>query len=201
MALQQVEDLRAEGDSLHQFLKTLEDRHWEMQTPFKDRTVNWVVQHLHDADRWTVHSVTDPDGFRAWMKDRSLVKDPEVLQGKELLQSWRDYFQDLCDALEAAPHAKWKPGLTARMSTTCFTSLAQIPTEFRTYAISASARSAGLSSIENSRYQTPSHTYDSSLLQGRSGNGTNHPNTTTSKERPLNSRTSSRREGTSRKRT
>ena len=87
------------------------------------------------------------------------------------------------------------------MSTTCFTSLAQIPTEFRTYAISASARSAGLSSIENSRYQTPSHTYDSSLLQGRSGNGTNHPNTTTSEERPLNSRTSSRREGTSRKRT
>ena len=49
MALQQVEDLRAEGDALHQFLETLEDHHWEMQTPFKDRTVNGVVQHLHDA--------------------------------------------------------------------------------------------------------------------------------------------------------
>ena len=99
MALQQVEDLRAEGDALHQFLETLEDHHWDMQTPFKDRTVNWVVQHLHDADRWAVHSVTDPDGFRAWMRDRSLAKDPEVLNGPELLQRWRGYFQDLCNAL------------------------------------------------------------------------------------------------------
>ncbi len=122
MALQQVEDLRAEGDSLHEFLETLEDHHWEIQTPFKDRTVNWVVQHLHDADRWTVHSVTDPDGFRAWMKDRSLVKDPDVLQGNELLQRWRSYFQDLCAALEAADpdtRAPWfGPDMGIRMMAT-----------------------------------------------------------------------------------
>ena len=122
MSLQQIEDLRAEGDALHQFLETLQDHHWEMQTPFKDRTVNWVVQHLHDADRWTVHSVTDPDGFRAWMKDRSLIKNPDVLQGNELLQRWRGYFQDLCDALEAADpdlRAPWfGPDMGIRMMAT-----------------------------------------------------------------------------------
>ncbi len=122
MALQQIEDLRAEGDALHQFLETLQDQHWERQTPFKDRTVNWVVQHLHDADRWTVHSVTDPDGFRAWMKDRSLIKDPEVLQGTELLQRWRSYFQDLCNALDAADpdiRAPWfGPDMGIRMMAT-----------------------------------------------------------------------------------
>ncbi len=122
MSLQQIEDLRAEGEALHQFLETLQDHHWEMQTPFKDRTVNWVVQHLHDADRWTVHSVTDPDGFRAWMKDRSLIKDPEVLQGTELLQRWRSYFQDLCNALDAADpdiRAPWfGPDMGIRMMAT-----------------------------------------------------------------------------------
>ena len=122
MALQQVDDLGAEGDALHQFLETLDDHHWEMETPFKDRTVNWVVQHLHDADRWTVHSVTDPDGFRAWVKDRSLVKDAEILQGKELLQRWRDYFQDLCVALDAADpdvRAPWfGPDMGIRMMAT-----------------------------------------------------------------------------------
>ena len=49
---QQVEDLREEGAELFAFLDTLSDDQWSLQTPFKGRTVNWVVQHLHDADRW-----------------------------------------------------------------------------------------------------------------------------------------------------
>ena len=122
MSSQQIDDLRAEGDALYEFLQTLEGHHWEMPTPFKDRTVNWVVQHLHDADRWTVHSVTDPDGFRAWMRDRSLVSDPESLQGEELLKRWRGYFQDLCTALEAADpdmRAPWfGPDMGIRMMAT-----------------------------------------------------------------------------------
>ena len=122
MSSQQIDDLRAEGDALYEFLQTLEDHHWEMPTPFKDRTVNWVVQHLHDADRWTVHSVTDPDGFRAWMRDRSLVSDPESLQGNDLLQRWRDYFQSLCTALEGADsdmRAPWfGPDMGIRMMAT-----------------------------------------------------------------------------------
>ena len=49
MTLQQVADLRAEGDALHAFLATLPEDQWSRETPFKNRTINWVVRHLHDA--------------------------------------------------------------------------------------------------------------------------------------------------------
>ncbi len=62
---EQVDALREEGESLYAFLQTIKEDQWNLPTPFKDRTVNWVVNHLHDADRWTVHSITDQNGFRA----------------------------------------------------------------------------------------------------------------------------------------
>ena len=122
--MQQIDDLREEGAALHDFLNTLGDDQWARQTPFKQRTVNWVVQHLHDADRWAVQSITDPDGFRAWMAERA-AKGPEQappLQGRALLARWRAYFNDLCDALEAAPpdlRAPWfGPDMGVRMMAT-----------------------------------------------------------------------------------
>lgn len=124
MTLQQVADLRAEGDALHAFLETIPEDQWSRETPFKDRTIDWVVQHLHDADRWTVHSVTDADGFRAWREERrrGAVEEPEVLQGRALLQRWRMYFGELCDALEAADpelRAPWfGPDMGIRMMAT-----------------------------------------------------------------------------------
>lgn len=122
--MQQVDDLREEGDALYAFLDTLGDDQWQRETPFKNRTVNWVVRHLHDADRWTVHSVTDPDGFRAWMAERA-AKGPEPatpLEGRALLDRWRSYFNDLCAALAAAPEdlrAPWfGPDMGVRMMAT-----------------------------------------------------------------------------------
>ena len=99
--MQQINDFRAEGEDLFELLKTLKDDQWDLETPFKDRTVNWVVQHLHDADRWAYHSVTDPDGFRAWMKDRSSAAqdEPEKLTGKPLAERWISYMHSLCDEL------------------------------------------------------------------------------------------------------
>ena len=125
MTLQQVADLRAEGDALHAFLATLPEDQWSRETPFKNRTINWVVRHLHDADRWTVHSVTDPDGFRAWRDERmrgGAVEEPEPLMGPALLERWRSYFSRLCDALEAADpdlRAPWfGPDMGIRMMAT-----------------------------------------------------------------------------------
>ena len=122
--MQQVDDLREEGYALYAFLDALGDDQWQRETPFKSRTVNWVVQHLHDADRWAVHSVTDPDGFRAWMAERA-AKGPEQatpLEGRPLLDRWRAYFNDLCDALTAAPEdlrAPWfGPDMGVRMMAT-----------------------------------------------------------------------------------
>ena len=53
MTLQQVEDLREDGEALFELLDTLTDDQWALPTPFKSRTVNWVVRHLHDtANAW-----------------------------------------------------------------------------------------------------------------------------------------------------
>lgn len=122
--MQQIDDLREEGDVLCAFLDTLAEDQWQRETPFKNRTVNWVVRHLHDADRWAVHSVTDPDGFRAWMKERATTgpEPPEPLAGRALLTRWRSYFDQLCDALAAAPadlRAPWfGPDMGVRMMAT-----------------------------------------------------------------------------------
>ena len=108
---QQVNDLREEGTELFSFLDTLKDDQWRLPTPFKGRTVNWVVQHLHDADRWAVHSVTDPDGFCEWRDglDAGIPANPEPLEGRPLLDRWHSYFTQLCDALDAADPALRAP--------------------------------------------------------------------------------------------
>ena len=125
MTLQQVADLREEGQALYEFLQTVKDDQWALETPFKDRTVNWVVQHLHDADRWAVHSVSDPDGFRAWAADRAAgkkVEQPERLEGRALMERWWSYFDELCTKLEAADpslRAPWfGPDMGVRMMAT-----------------------------------------------------------------------------------
>jgi len=111
LGLQQVDDLREEGEALYGLLATLPDDAWERPTPFKGRTVNWVVQHLHDADRWAVHSVTDPDGFRRWAAQRARggVQAEPPLTGAALLRRWRSYFDELCSALDRADPALRAP--------------------------------------------------------------------------------------------
>ncbi len=118
MTVQQVADLRAEGDALYAFLETIAEAQWSRQTPFKNRTINWVVQHLHDADRWTVQAVTDPDGFKQWRDERlrGVGEEPKALHGKALLARWRAYFNDLCAALEAADPAVRAPWFGPDMS-------------------------------------------------------------------------------------
>lgn len=122
--LQQVADLREEGTALYEFLKTLPDSAWSRETPFKDRTVDWVVQHLHDADRWAYHSITDPDGFRAWVRERTegKVQPSPVFHGSDLREKWIAYFHDLCDRLDTVDpqlRAPWfGPDMGIRMMAT-----------------------------------------------------------------------------------
>ncbi len=124
MTLQQVAALRAEGDELNAFLETIPADQWSRETPFKNRTINWVVQHLHDADRWAVHAVTDPDGFRAWRDQVQSVpfESAEPLRGRALHERWRTHFVELCDALAAADselRAPWfGPDMGIRMMAT-----------------------------------------------------------------------------------
>ena len=120
---QQIDDLRTEGVELHKTLETLRDDQWQLSTPFKSRTVNWVVQHLHDADRWAFHSITDPNGFRAWMANRDAASEnAPKLEGRPLLERWITYLNDLCDKLaEVDPdlRAPWfGPDMGIRMMAT-----------------------------------------------------------------------------------
>ena len=122
--MQQIDDFREEGSALLELLKTINDDQWGLATPFKSRSVNWVVQHLHDADRWALHSVTDPDGFRDWMANREKYRDsePESLQGPALMEHWYEYQQALCDAFEKVDpniRAPWfGPDMGLRMMAT-----------------------------------------------------------------------------------
>ena len=104
MTLQQVADLREEGEALFELLDTLTDDQWALPTPFKNRTVNWVVRHLHDADRWAIQSITDPDAYRTWAAKwiASRRIHPRYPRGKPLLERWCADFVKLCAALELA---------------------------------------------------------------------------------------------------
>ena len=104
MTLQQVADLREEGEALFELLDTLTDDQWALRTPFKNRTVNWVVRHLHDADRWAVQSITDPDAYRKWAVKwiASRRIHPRYPRGRPLLERWCADFVKLCAALEVA---------------------------------------------------------------------------------------------------
>ena len=104
MTLQQVADLREEGEALFELLDTLTDEQWALPTPFKNRTVNWVVRHLHDADRWAVQSIRDPDAYRTWAVKwiASRRVHPRYPRGGPLLERWCADFVKLCATLELA---------------------------------------------------------------------------------------------------
>ena len=121
---QHVDDLRAEGHDLNEFLEDLSDGDWSRPTPFKGRTVNWVIQHLHDADRWTCHSISDPEGFRAWQKLplSEQPRDQVRLEGRRLREKWIGFLYRLCDMLDHIDpqlRAPWfGPDMGIRMMTT-----------------------------------------------------------------------------------
>ena len=61
--LEQIRDLREEGDELYELLKTLEEADWGRATPFKSWTVQDVVEHLHFSDRLAVLSLKSDEEF------------------------------------------------------------------------------------------------------------------------------------------
>jgi uncharacterized protein (TIGR03084 family) len=135
MMLEQVRDLREEGDELHELLKTLEESDWRRETPFKSWTVQEVVEHLHFSDWMAVLSLKSDREFLAFAAVMAKAITEEGLDLKacarrqigdvepgELLQRWRDTFLEMCDRLEAAdPKARLKwfgPDMGVRMFAT-----------------------------------------------------------------------------------
>ena len=132
--LQQVVDLREEGDALFELLQTLREGDWPRRTPFKGWTVRDVVAHLHFSDVLAVTAVRDPDEFvrlagelataMVGGKDMRGLADDRLgdTTSPELLSKWRQTFQEMCDRLgRLAPEARLKwfgPDMGVRMFTT-----------------------------------------------------------------------------------
>lgn len=138
--LQQVADLRAEADELHELLDGLADADWERSTLFKSWTINDVVQHLHMSDIMAATAATDPDAFRALRADiqekraaglsrveetRQRLGDP---RGRELLGRWRSELERLCDLLDARDPSDRIPWAGPDMGVRMFTTARQMET-------------------------------------------------------------------------
>jgi uncharacterized protein (TIGR03084 family) len=134
MALQQIEDLRAEADEFDRLLASLKDDDWRRPTLFKGWTTDDIVQHLHMGDLMGLASATDAAAFAALLADvqakraSGLSRVEETRQrlagltGRSLRERWRTTLQKLCDALAAKPadaRLKWSgPDMGVRMFTT-----------------------------------------------------------------------------------
>ncbi len=63
--LQESQDLIAEAEELHAFLKTLDEEDWERPTGFMQWTPWDVVAHLHYFDRVSLVSLEGEEAFAA----------------------------------------------------------------------------------------------------------------------------------------
>ena len=127
---QQAKDLKEEGIELKRMLDELAADDWQRQTPFKQWTVNKVVQHLHGADRAAVLALTDAEEFQALSKDSekiAAIMNPTV-QGGELLDTWWAYFNEMCDALGASDPKRRVPWFGPDMGVMMFTTARQMET-------------------------------------------------------------------------
>ncbi len=127
---QQAEDLREEGTELKTVLDDLSADDWARNTPFKNWTVNHVVQHLHGSDKMAVLSLKDAEGFAA------AKADPEVVgktmnpteEGEELLSTWWAYFTEMCDLLGESDPKRRVPWFGPDMGVMMFTTARQMET-------------------------------------------------------------------------
>lgn len=128
--LQQAKDLLEEGEELHQLLSSLSHDDWYKNTPFKDWTVNKVVQHLHGTDKIAVVALNDAEKFLAGKKDRGTVKaimNP-TLEADELLDAWWNYFEEMCQLLGASEPQRRLPWFGPDMGVKMFTTARQMET-------------------------------------------------------------------------
>ena len=108
---QLLDDLRAEGQELHQLLLQLDANDWETATGFKGWTPNDVVAHLHFSDYMGLTSLRSSADFKFLMRHMRDAKQPLMdythrwlngESGQSLLQRWYKSFQSMCDEFAAA---------------------------------------------------------------------------------------------------
>ncbi len=128
--LQQAQDLLEEGQELKKLLGSLTDEEWNAPTPFKDWTVNKVVQHLHGADCAAVMSLTQPDEFKEMIKNPKEVSGTmnPTMEGQELFDRWWSYFSEMTNQLGASDPKRRCPWFGPDMGVMMFTTARQMET-------------------------------------------------------------------------
>jgi uncharacterized protein (TIGR03084 family) len=128
--LKQAQDLLEEGQELKTLLDTLAEKDWKRETPFKNWTINQVVQHLHGTDRMAVLALSDADAFNAARSPAKGQRDsvPAMVTGNDLKEAWWAYFQEMCSLLDASEPRRRVPWFGPDMGVMMFTTARQMET-------------------------------------------------------------------------
>ncbi|MEM9355495.1 MAG: TIGR03084 family metal-binding protein [Pseudomonadota bacterium] len=134
MAIEQVDDFREEAQDLASLLGPISEGDWDLETTFKAWTINDVVQHLHFSDQMAFLSATDEDAYYEFRGALTAARENggtmqshtrEMMghiRGKQLLETWKDGMEKLCDALSSkGPETRFKwsgPDMGIRMFAT-----------------------------------------------------------------------------------
>lgn len=132
--LQEILDLREEGDALYAVLQTMDERHWDTVTQFKSWTIHDVVLHLHFSDYLAITTARDRSAFSdvlaalltAMGEGQTLMQYSrdwiEPISGADLLVRWRNAFVEMCDlfaSLDPQTRLEWfGPDMGLRMFAT-----------------------------------------------------------------------------------
>jgi uncharacterized protein (TIGR03084 family) len=127
---QQAADLREEGEALKVVLDELSAEDWARATPFKEWTVNKVVQHLHGSDKMAVLALKDADEFARVKSNPAEVSGTmnPTEEGAELLGTWWSYFCEMCDLLGESDPKRRVPWFGPDMGVMMFTTARQMET-------------------------------------------------------------------------
>ncbi len=133
MTLQISDDLRAETDELHAFLKTLDAKDWETPTLFMNWTPWDIVAHLHFFDEASLASLAGKEEFA--VRQKSLIEGFSAgLNGQEqalraygdcdvrtLLERWKSLGDDMCSQLGESDPKRRLPWFGPDMGVQMFT--------------------------------------------------------------------------------
>ena len=128
--MQQAWDLLEEGTELKGLLDTLTSDDWVRETPFKNWTVNHVVQHLHGSDKMAVVALRDAAGFNAAKQNPAQVQTTmnPTIEGSKLLETWWSYFNEMCQLLGDSDPKRRVPWFGPDMGVMMFTTARQMET-------------------------------------------------------------------------
>lgn len=127
---EQAGDLLEEGQALKAVLDDLDPSDWSKNTPFKNWTVNQVVQHLHGSDKMAVLALKDAGAFAKALSDSKVVRATmnPTIEGQELLDTWWAYLTEMCELLAASDPKRRVPWFGPDMGIMMFTTARQMET-------------------------------------------------------------------------